>query len=451
MAAKIVQFPHKTPPVSPLAQFIRLGDSSYRRHASLFTEGHLNAKRVVVDASVIRFLKDELRQFREAGVEIMLDTKAAELASMARHHGVAKKTPWASIAQDQPLGPAYFAKDHPYDVYGRIARLAVEYGVDVVLAPGHFIGDPTYGNWLAVDRLGCIQLRNALDRESGRDIAIDYLLVIPHLHLNEPDSRLKIADALSDLPFDNLWVRASGFGNDAAAQPVCRFISSLTQLHNLGKPIIADYLGGLVGEAVMALGGASGFAHGIGESERFDARQWHKPPKEREPDQPLGRSQRVAVAAINRSFTLREYETLLSARGAKRLLVPQLEGSTIRTAADVTADPKIVASRQAVSSFEALSTVPDAHRAAHFMRQRMEPAVEWAKQVKNLNPSPDIAKAKEVNLEKLMERMGKHSKDLSRQYNALAALNDQLREQSVAVRPIQRLARVEARARGEES
>lgn len=448
MAADIVQFPHKAPPISPVAQFIRLGETAYRRHASLFSEGHLNAKRVVIDASVIRHLKDELQQFREADVEIVLDTKAAELAAWAKIHGVARKAPWADICPDAPLGPAFFRRGHQCDIYGRIARCAVETGVKAVLAPSHFLGDPTFSGWLDIDRDSCVQLREALDANGGRDIAIDYVLVTPHLQLNEIEFRLKIMAALADLPFDNLWVRASGFGNDAGAQPVARFINSLAQLHNLGKPIIVDYLGGLVGEAVVALGVASGISHGIGESERFDARRWHEPPKERDPEQPHGRARRISVAAINRSFSVAEYETLLSARGAKRLLLPPLDGSGLRTAAEVTHDPKVVASRQAIRNFEELNAVPDLHRAAHFMKQRVEPAVDWAKQVKNLVPSSEVAKAKRVNVEKLMERMGTHSKNLMRQSNALSILGEQLQDQGVSVRPIQRLSSLDKRSLG---
>ena len=448
MSAEVYEFPHRTPPITPLAQFVRLGESSYRRHASLFAEGHLDAKRIVVDASVIRFLKSELRHFRDAGVEIVLDTKAAELAARAKFGGLVKNAPWSASSPEEPLGAAFFRAGHPSDIFGQIARLAVEHEVNAVLAPGHFLGDPEFGEWLEVDRYACIQLRHALDREGGRAIAIDYLLIVPHLKLNEPDFRLKIVETLADLPFDNLWVRASGFGNDAGAQPIVQFITSISQLHNLGKPIIADYLGGLVGEAVMALGAASGVAHGIGESERFDARQLHNPPKERDPERSGGRGRRVSVGAINRSFLMKEFETLLTARGAKRLLMPQLAGAGLKTAADVVHEPKIVASRQAVAYFGELNSLPNIHRATHFMSRRMEPAVELARQVKNLEPNPEVAKAKNVNLEKLMERMSNHSRSLAQKSNALAVLKDQLQDQGISVRPIQRLSRSEENARG---
>ncbi|SCM72258.1 conserved hypothetical protein [uncultured Pleomorphomonas sp.] len=448
MAATIVKFPYKASPISKLGQFFRLGETSYRRHASLFAEGHLKAKRIVVDASVIRHLKDEIGHFREAGVEVILDTKVAELAALQRAGGNPSKAPWA--VHGGLLGPRYFDKGHSSDVIGHIARIAVEYRVDAVLAPCHFVGDPGFDGWLDVDRRSCIYLRDALDRAGGKNIAIDYTLIAPHLLLNQSEFRQKAIEGISDLPFDNLWLRASGFGSDSKAQPICHLISSIVHLHNLGKPIVIDYVGGLVGEAVLAFNAASGFAHGIGEIERFDARQWHVAPKEPEPDRPMGRARRVSIGAINKSLTIAEYETLLSARGGKRLLVPQLEGTAIKSGSDIVADPKIVAALQSASAFEKLNSIPDIHRPAHFLRERLTPAVELVKQIKNLRPSSEVAIEKKVDLGKLMARFDEHSKDLSRQQMALETLADQLRGVGAPMRPIQRLTRDEQSARGEE-
>lgn len=451
MAATIVQFPHATQPVEPLAQFIRLGETSYKRTASLVSEGHLRANRIVIDASRIRFLKEHIRQFKEAGIEIVLDTKAAELAAIAKYKGVAKDSPWSDIAGGEPIGNAFFLKDHPADIYGQIARCAIEYGVDAVLTPSHFLGDKHCDHWLDADRQGCLLLRDALDREGGQHIAIDYLLITPHILINETDARLGMMNALADLPFDNLWIRASGFGNDSGAQPIVNLIRSFTQLHNLGKPIITDYLGGLVGEAAMALGSASGMCHGIIEQERFDARQWHNPPKKPKKGQPMGRARRVSLSAINKSLTVSEYETLCSATGGKRLLMPQHRINGAKTIADVADDPKILASIESVSHFKQLSEVPNTHRGEHFIKHRMEPAVELARQVKNLNPNLEVARNKKVDVESLMKRMSKHSKDMNRKSNAIDHLRVELENAGSQARPVQRLSPVEVRARGEMS
>lgn len=447
MSADIVDFPQKSPPVGPLAQFVRLGEVSHKRTASLFAEGHLTAKRIVVDASRLRFLRSEIKQFKEAGREIVLDTKAAELAALSKFAGSAKDAPWSQVAGGQLVGADCFLRDHPGDIFGQIARCAVEFDVDAVLAPGHFLHPDGGLDWLSIDRGSCFELRRALDREGGKHIAIDYLLILPHLMLNDPEMRLKITHALSDVPFDNLWIRASGFGNDSAAQPLVALISSLVQLHNLGKPIITDYLGGLVGEAVMALGASSGFAHGIAECERFDARQWNKPAKKRDPDKPGGRATRITLSLINKSLTLNEYETLLSAKSAKRLLSPSVSVAGVRTPIDVINDPKIIASAEAVTNFEALARVPNLHRPRDFVERRVEPAVERMQQIKNLVPNPEIAKARDVDPDKLMKRMSDHHKQLSRQSNSLTELSERLSDLGPAARPVQRLSRLEKRER----
>jgi hypothetical protein len=448
MPADVVPFPHKVPPVEPLAQFIRLGELAFQRVGGLFVEGHLHAKRVVIDASKIRHQREIIKAFKEAGAEIVLDTKAAELASVAKFAGLPRGAPWSQLANGDRLGPAVFMPTHSGDIYGQIARCALDYGVDVVLSPGHFIGDKHFGGWFEVDRAACGRLRDALDREGGRHIAIDYLLVLPHTQLNESEVRLKIAAGLSGLPFDNLWIRASGFGNDAGHLTVSRFTSALMSLHNIGKPIITDYLGGLIGEAVLALGAASGFAHGIGERERFNASAWERVPEKKEDDQGGGPAKRVLISAFNKSLSVGEFELLCSATGGKRLLVNQDRKICPKGMVDMTSDPRVVAAHDLVQFFEDLSGVPGNHRGDHFLRHRLEPAVRMSELVKNLTPSAEIAAQKNVDLEKFMTRLSDHSKKLRQQANTLSILNDNLKESGGRSRAIQRLAPLDQTSRG---
>jgi hypothetical protein len=153
-------------------------------------------------------------------------------------------------------------------------------------------------DWFTLDREACTALRRALDREGGAAIAIDYPLMHSHVELENADRRRHLLAGLTDLPFDYLWVRASGLAPDAGPLTVRRFLSAMSDLRDLGQPIILDYLGGLLGSAAIAFGVASGKAHGIGERERFDVRDWHKPPRKKDPEQKFGRTQRIAVPRI---------------------------------------------------------------------------------------------------------------------------------------------------------
>ena len=277
MIAKILPLPGIQAPTQPIAHYLRIGHTGYRQLETLQGNGRLQARRVVINASRLKFQKELVSALKTAGAEIILDTDVAELSVLARFDGRVRTAPWASIGEGSPLRPEHYSDGAQDDVIGQIARFAVEHEVDAVLAPGHFLRRGNQDEWFDVDRNACVALRKALDREGGKRIGIDYALIPTYMHLHDEAIRGAFLSGLHDLPFDNLWIRASGFGSDATPLGARRYITALAGMHNLGKPIIADYIGGLIGLAAVAFGVASGIAHGVGIYERFNAGQWDKP------------------------------------------------------------------------------------------------------------------------------------------------------------------------------
>ena len=164
MAAQILPFPNAGgATISPIACFLRIGEA-HRKLADIDAAERLPARRVVIDASRFRYQQELISALREAGAEIVLDTEAAELASLAKCGGHSRLAPWAP-RDGRPLGPDYFRRGSATDSIGKIAAFAVEGGFDRILAPSHYLGDPHHNNWLAVDREACLRLRTALDRE----------------------------------------------------------------------------------------------------------------------------------------------------------------------------------------------------------------------------------------------------------------------------------------------
>jgi hypothetical protein len=318
--AQILALPSVRAPTHSVGHFIRVGETGHRQLADLHAEGRFAPKRVVVDASRFHHQRQLVAALRASGAQIVLDTKAAELSAQAKFSGYARRAPWAVAGDGKPLGVDHFAPHAACDVIGQIARFAVENEVDAVLSPSHFLARGSKTDWFAVDCRACSALRRALDRSGGTHIAIDHQLVVPHVILDDVSERGTIVEALKDLDFDNLWVRASGFGSDAGPLSTRRYINSLCALHNLGKPIVADYLGGLISLAAEAFGAISGFAEGIGERERFDAREWHNAPAPREDDQPFGPTKRIMISGFGRSVTVGELKQLSEARGGRRLV-----------------------------------------------------------------------------------------------------------------------------------
>ena len=212
---------------TPIGHVIRTDELSYRQYEHLHAEGSLPAKHVIVDASKARFQKEFIRALRDGGADVILDTKVAELSEVGRFQGMAKGAPWAATEQDRPLKPEDFQPDDfrpraNIDLFGEVARMAVELEVAAVMAPAHFLRNGGDDTWLPIDRAGVMRLRSALDREGGAAIAIDYPVILPHTRLQDGKDRARLMQALDGLPFDNLVLRLSGFGSNAMPLTVKR-------------------------------------------------------------------------------------------------------------------------------------------------------------------------------------------------------------------------------------
>jgi hypothetical protein len=224
--AQILPLPTVKASTQPVGHFFRLGDSGHRQLSDLHAEGRFSPQRVVVDASRLHHQRELIRALRASGAQIILDTKAAELAAPSRFSGFASGAPWSKCGSGRPLGQEHFAPKASTDVIGRIARFAVDNSVDRVLAPTHWLATGVESDWFDIDRRACAALRDELDKVGGSRIAIDYLLIVPHIALDEIEQRGRFVGGLKDLPFENLWLRASGFGSDARPLTTRRYINS---------------------------------------------------------------------------------------------------------------------------------------------------------------------------------------------------------------------------------
>lgn len=257
-----------------IANFTRVGFSEHRQVEHLLSAGVMPPSRFVIDAANFKRQTSLIRTLRDEKAEIVLDSNVAELSTKGRYSGAMRYAPWA--AEDRPLDQDDFIVGTNRSVIEPIARFAIENGVGTVMAPTHYLGDDEYRRF-KVDQGSCEALRHELDRRGGENIAIDYPLIVTYARLRDPDTRKILISGLQDLPFDFLWLRVSGFGADATAAGVERYIQALFEFHSLGKPIITDQVGGLASLAISAFGGASGFAHAITGKERFTTSGWVKP------------------------------------------------------------------------------------------------------------------------------------------------------------------------------
>lgn len=385
MNAQILPMPGMSAPAQPVAHYVHIGLTAHRQLETLHAEGRFPVRRVILDAARLRFQKDLIAALRASGAELILDTNIAELSALGRFDGQVKTAPWASA--NAPLRPSDFAATSRRDVIGEIARFAIANGLDAVLSPAHFLQNGSRDEWFDVDRSSCVALRQALDRGGGKDISINYLLIPSYAQLHDEAERGAFLHGLEALPFDNLWIRASGFGSDATPLGARRYITALSGLHNLGKPIIADNLGGLIGLAAIAFGGASGIAHGIGERERFSAGDWHKPRKKNDDGQQGGHQTRIAIPGLDKSLTINELDMLARARGGHRLVICGDRNCCSHGRDHMVKNWRAHFLHQRFGQVARLEKIPDQNRARHFLDADMAEADRLARQIKDLRIS----------------------------------------------------------------
>jgi hypothetical protein len=428
MSKVVVAFPKGQRLRSPLAQFFRIGES-HNKFAEMHASGGLPASRVVFEAGRLNRQAALAKELKSEGVEITIDTGAAEMSSPARYRTFVRNSPWLTEIPTSPLGP----DDFGVEVIERMAEMAVVAGADRVLAPSHFLMDPHFDGWLKVDAASCSALRLALDRMGGSQIRIDYPVIQSVQGLVEPSSRKALAETLSILPVDTIWMRLSALGKEPGPQKVRSLIRMLGGFHNIGKPVILDYCSGLNAEAAEAFGVASGSASGLLELDQFNARDWHKPPQEPDPDAKFGRRSIVQVPGLGRGFYAHEFELLAKSRGGRKLLL-QGEFVTASSVEEMVRTRKQVQALHLVRSQEALQSVPDLNRAGHFLSKTMADAERRAKDVSFLKPTEAQAQAAGVDLASLLKRTRGHAETMGKVADALEKLHEERGTESPRVR-----------------
>jgi hypothetical protein len=408
-----------TPKPEPIGHFIRIGSSGHRQLATLHSSGRLPVNRVIAEAASLKAQGELLALLRNAGAEITLDTRIAELSEPGSHVPSAQ---WlTSFDKTRPMIPRDFSGDGSRRIAVEVATFAVENAIDAVLVPSHFVVD-AQSIWWKIDLQLCANLRQALDEMGGSNIRTDYSLITAYGTLREPEQRRVFLAELRNLPFDNLWLRISDFGADATSTAVRRYISAVADFHALKRPLVADYVGGLSGLAVVAFGATGAVAHGVSEKERFDVRPWRVPRK------PGGGGQtgRVYLPALDRYFKIDEARALMDARGARRLLACEDRDCCPRGADDTFNDPKAHFITQRLTQLGDLSDTPEHRRVSRFLDFHLASADRRARQAAKLdtgNSATKLALQKtSLRLDRMRDVLGNLDQTMGREHSRSLSL-----------------------------
>ena len=411
--AEILQLPQTGALRTPIGHAIRTGESAYRQLEHLHAEGRLPARAAIVDASKARFQREFIRSLRDTGADVTLDPKVAELSEVGKFTGLAKETPWAVEDGTRPLEPRDFEPRASADLFGKIARMAAELGVTSVMAPTHFLRPGVDHVWLPIDLRSIASLREALDREGGQHVAIDYPLILPHTRLSDDRYLSGILSALHGLPVDNLILRLSGFGADARPLTVKKTLTAIQELHVLGYPILLDCVGGLVGLGALAFGAVSGIAHGIGERDRFDARSWHKHPKRPNSERSFGRTIYVLLPGLDKSFSKSDLKIIAGAPRGRRLIACGNRECCPRGFVSMLDNHRAHIAWQKFHAINTLFEVPDTRRPDHFINVELRSAERLARDLVHLNLDDD-------SLNKALSDWRKRTDSMTRVFETLS-------------------------------
>ncbi len=419
----------------PIPQFIRIGHSGHRQLETLRASGRLPIDRAVFEAAHLAHQTDFLNMLRGAGVEIVLDTNLAETATPGRFESMAKRLDWAN--KDRPWAPSDFSRGANRDTAAQIADFAIKNKIDTVLAPTHLLGrEGPLDPWFDIDRRMCVDMRAALDAAGGSTIAIDYLLMIPYGCLLNEAQRLTIVARLANLPFDNLWMRAADFGRDATPVGFQRYNVGLLDFHEVGKPIVADCVGGLIGLGAAAFGSVGALSYGVAERERFDPGNWRRPKKENDGG---GQAKWIYFRPLDLLLKESQAALLLNTRGARPFLACNDPSCCAMGADDMLDAHKAHFLAQRKHQLEDLSHVHETRRAGHFIGRHLVDADRQARKAAKLKIGDDV----------LEKRLKNNSERLDNLRRVAEALHETLPETTRSAPPAQRGGRAAGRTRGE--
>ena len=145
------------------------------------------------------------------------------------------------------------------------------------------------------------------------------------------------------------------------------FLETVSDFHALGKPVVADRTGGLVGLSLLAFGGVGGLSHGVTVGERFDSAHWRRPR-----GTPFGSSPRVYLPLIDMQLSAKEAAAFFALGTKVRAHYACRDTNCCpRGLTDMVENPARHFLYQRAQEVAALSQIPDELKPASFVEQHL--------------------------------------------------------------------------------
>lgn len=394
-----------------IAQVTRVGFREHGLCEQLLSANKLMSRRFVIDVATegTRRHKSLVRSLKDRRVEIVLDTNCAELSVPGRFSGSARSAPWA--VEGRVLEADDFKAGTNRSVIEPIARYAIKNDVTAILSPSHFLGEIDQG-WRRIDLKSCEALRKALDQYGGSHIPIDYPIIASYAQFRDPNFRKSLCEDLRNLPIERVWLRISGIGVRATGVGISRFIEGSADFHNLGIPLIADWVGGMASIAVAAMGGVSGFASGLEGKQQFDASNWLKPSG----NGGGGSSKRIFISGLDRYLSVDEMRQFFDNTRTSRQAFGCSDPTCCGDVDKMLRNPEAHQAVQMGRHVKSLSEIPESLRTEQFLENYVLERAKIAGRANKIRNMDDD----------LRRKIGASAKRLELAHEALSGLRDRM-------------------------
>jgi hypothetical protein len=370
---------------SGLRGYLRPGRSTAGRLKTMIAAGRRPCDGVVLDAALWTRLSELADVAKSSDIETVLDPRSLELASAGgRSRGGIAGLPWAgtSIHDTGTLRSRHARAD----IIVPIAHFVAEHHLDAVLAPTHFF-ETLDDDWLAIDDMLTLELREALDSLGRADARLYRPLYLPsRLLAGRYATGAALVGRLGAYHHvEALWIAVHPFGASAGPVALRRYVDFCRSLHAAGLPLVGMRTG-TVGILLMALGAVSAIESGVTDGETFDVEVLTRAPRTpRDGEKIIGATPRVYLQGLGAFVTTKEAEAFFAVRGmtsshaCQSACCPRGSRDMIERRID-----HFALRRQA--EIDALSRIPVHRRARDWLDTELRPASDRAIAAERVHP-----------------------------------------------------------------
>jgi hypothetical protein len=423
MSSPTIRLVRTTP--DPLGLYVRAGRLDQKELQSFIASGASGLTGVVFEAKRVVQQKELLSLVLERRLDAVLDPQTQPMATVGGYAKNMDKLPWSEKrphSLEDFASP--FARQHLVD---KIAQFVLLHGFTQVLAPTHLITGPD-DPWLAIDIACTNALRLALERHGVGHVQVNYSMALTYEAFRTSAKRHATLEQLQRANADCLWLNIDGCGSSSSPTAVTRYGDAATDFHALGKPVVADHVGGLVGLSLLAFGVVGGLAHGVTLGERFDTAGWHKPPQ----GNPFGQKPRIYIPQIDMLLSRDDAEKFFEMGGgrARTHFGCRDTNCCARGITDMLQAPVRHFLYQRTREVAGLGQIPESLRPSQFLEEHLRPASDAS-----------LLATRLVLPETLAKKAVKQSKRLNDLRIVLGQYAQKRRDASFARHPMTRAAR----------